>query len=377
MTSFFELFLSVLFSPWFWGALGVLCFGGLMLLMYRRGKQWALSQMRYARSFSTDGVFVGETLEMTETVRNSVWFPLCSISVEFFVPGGLTVDELKCSEMTKVTSIFWIPPYSTVSKKHVIEADRRDHYRFHTATVTYRSCDFEFSDELDFYAYPNIYHTGITLSPKLNDSADTLSKKKYIEDPFFVSGISPYYLGAPMRSVNFKVSARFFSGGVRQLMCNRYDSSQNLDSMILLDVSSYSQSRLHDEERVELGLRYACFLFCEAIKHSANVGFSANCAQDSSPYIHIPCGSGELHTKKILEAFAQITWYSKRDYSTVALFQKILPTLDRMTDLFLITASVDDEMAKLIYQAEQFGYAIHVILLETRSPYEDAVSISV
>ncbi|MBO5938842.1 MAG: DUF58 domain-containing protein [Clostridia bacterium] len=373
MSSFFEFLLEILLSPWFWCALGVLCLGGLLLLVYRRGKQWALAQMRYARSFSIDGIFVGETIEMTEIVRNSVWFPLFSISVEFFVPAGLTVDGLKCSEMTKVTSIFWIPPYSTVSKKHVIVADRRDHYRFNTATVTYRSCDFEFSDELDFYAYPNIYNTGLSISPKLNDTADTLAKKKYIEDPFFVSGIAPYYFGAPMRSVNFKVSARFLAGGIRQLMCNRYDSSQNLDSMILLDVSAVSQARLHDEERVELGLRYACFLFCEAVKHGANVGFSSNCAQGSSQYIDIPCGSGERHTKRILEAFAEITWYSKRDYSVTALLQRILPTLDHMTDLFLITASVDDELAKVINQAEQFGYAIHIIMLETRGPYEDAI----
>lgn len=373
MTSFFEFLLDVFLSPWFWGALGVLCVGGVILWAYRKLKQWALTQMRYSRAFSTDGIFVGETIEMTETVRNSVWFPLFSISVEFFVPAGLTVDGLKCSEMTKVTSLFWIPPYSTVSKKHVIVADRRDHYVLNTATVTYRKCDFEFSDALDFYAYPNIYNMGIEISPKLNDTADTVAKKKYIEDPFFISGISPYYPGVPLRSVNFKVSARFFSGGIRQLMCNHYDSSQNLDSMILLDVGSYAQSRLHDEERVELGLRYACFLFCEAIKHGANVGFSSNCAQGSSQYVHVACGSGEQHVKRILEAFAEITWYSKRDYSVTALLQRILPTLDRMTDLFLITVNVDDELAKVISKAEQFGYAIHVILLETRRPYENAI----
>lgn len=373
MASFFEFLLRLLLSPWFWGAVGVLCLGGVFLWVYRRLKQWALSQMRYARSFSTDGIFVGETIEMTENVRNSVWFPLFSISVEFFIPAGLTVDGLKCSEMTKVTSIFWIPPYSTVSKKHVIVADRRDHYFLNTATVTYRNCDFEFLDELDFYAYPNIYQTGLAISPKLNDTADTVAKKKYIEDPFFVSGISPYYLGAPMRSINFKMSSRFFSGGVRQLICDRYDSSQNLDAMILLDVGSYVQSSLHDEERVELGLRYACFLFCETIKQGANVGFSSNCAQGSSQYIHVACGSGEAHCKRILEAFAEITWYSKRDYSVTALLQRILPTLDRMTDLFLITANVDDELAKLIAHAEQRGTAIHVILLETRSLYENAI----
>lgn len=367
LTSISEFFVSLLFAPWFWWTVAVV-FGVLVLLLgYRALKLWALGKLQYERLFSTDGIFVGETLDLTEYVKNSVWFPLFSVQVEFFVPSGLTIDGLKCNEYTKVTSIFSIPPFSSVSKKHTVVADRRDHYCLNTATILYRKNEFWFSDTLEFYAYPDIYDTNLLLSSELYDSGNALADKKQIEDLFFFSGIRPYQKGDPMRAINFKASVRAFRGGERQLLCNQYDSSKNYDSMIFLNLSSCLESALKDEEALELGLQYACFLFREAIQHSGCYGFAVNCTRGSSQYISIPCGSGEVHTKQILEAFSEISWYARRDYSMNAIFQKIVPTLSPKTDLFVITLEIGDELARSIHYAESMGFSVKIISLEGRS----------
>ena len=350
-------------SLWFWIAVLVAGLAWLLVSLYRRAKLRALDQVAYSRRFSTDGIFVGETLELTETIRNLSWFPLFRVRVEFFVPGGLTIDEIECKKHTKVTSFFHIPPYATVQKAHTVRADKREHYRLYTSSIRYRTTEYTLDSPIDFYAYPNQYDADAGFAPDIYHAGETVASRKYIEDPFFLSGIRAYRPGDPMRAINFKASARGFSGGVRQLMSNDYDSSRNYNSMILLDLTSYPDAVIGEEEQVEIGLRYACYLFSEALKNGGNVGFATNCATGNARYVYIPCGSGTVHTKSILEQFAEISMNEKRDYSVNIILQTIAPELARGTDIYLITPFVDDKMAGLLHSLRRVGRNVEVILL--------------
>ena len=329
----------------------------LLIMLYRRAKLRALDKISYSRHFSTDGIFVGETLELIETIRNPSWFPLFRVRVEFFMPAGITVDQIECKKHTKVTSIFHIPPYATVQKVHTVRADKREHFHMFTSFIRYRKTEYTFDSPIDFYAYPNQYDGDAGFAPDMYHAGETVASRKYIEDPFFLSGIRAYRPGDPMRSINFKASARGFSGGMRQLMSNDYDSSRNYNSMILLDLTAYPEALMNGDEQIELGLCYACYLFC------GNVGFATNCAVGDTRYIHVPCGSGTTHTKTILEQFAEISSNAKRDYSVNVILQTIAPELPRGTDIYLITPFVDDKMAGLLHILRHMGRNVEVILL--------------
>ncbi len=73
-----------------------------LVISYRRLKERALGRMQYSRTVDTDGIFAGETLTLTETVRNPSWFPLFSVKIEFYVPAGLTVDGKAGQETLKL-----------------------------------------------------------------------------------------------------------------------------------------------------------------------------------------------------------------------------------------------------------------------------------
>ena len=357
-------FLSrLLTSLWFWIIVLAVAVWSALTFIYRRLKLRALDKVIYSRNFSTDGIFVGETLELIETIKNPSWFPLFSVKMEFFMPSGLTVDEISCNEYTKLTSIFNIPPYSTVKKVHTVKADKRDHYRLFSSKIKYRTFEYTFESLIDFYAYPNQYDADVNFSMDIFRAGEAISNRKYIEDPFFLSGIRDYRQGDPMRSINFKASVRSFSGGMRCLKCNEYDSSRNYDSMIFLDLTSHAEASMDSEEQIELGLRYSCYLFCEAIKNGGNVGFATNCTVGASRYIHIPCGSSDLHTKTILEQFAEISPYAKRNYSMPAILKKLSLQLPRGTDIYLITPFVDDKTAELLYSLQRMGQNVQVIPL--------------
>ena len=357
------LIVDILSSEWF-RIVFVISLGLIVFIaIYRAIKLTALTKIMYDRSFSTDGVFVGETLELVETVKNPTCVPLFSVKIVFFMPCGVIIDGKECVEYTQLTSIFNLPPFSIVTKTHTVKADKRAHYKLHSASIKYRKLECTFDSPTDFYAYPNRYDADLNLSADIYRAGNTISHRKYIEDPIFISGIREYRVGDPMRAINFKASVRSFSGGVRRLMCNEYDSSYNYDSMIFLDISSYPESDMN-EQRIELGLSYACYLFCMALKNGGNVGFCSNCATDSSSYVHIPCASSDIHTKRILEQFAEISPYAKRDYSMSALLEKAYAKLPKSADIYLITPFVDEKTRKMLTALSRMGRCVQVISLQ-------------
>ena len=112
-------FLSlVLMSIWFWIGLFVLLLGLLLKRFYYILKLQTLEKVQYSRSFSTDGIFTNESLDLIEVIENPTWFPLFFVQVEFFIPSGLTIDDLTCTEYTKVTSFFHVPPHIRIIARH-------------------------------------------------------------------------------------------------------------------------------------------------------------------------------------------------------------------------------------------------------------------
>ena len=184
---------NMILSVWFWIVLLVIVVLILTISLYRKLKLWTIEKINYSRSFSTDGIFVGETIELVETVSNPTWFPLFALNMEFFMPSGLTVDGVKCNKYTKLASIFNVPPFSTVTKTHIVNADRRDHYKLFTAHTKYRAFEYTYDSSIDFYAYPNQYDADVNFSPDIFRAGEAIADRKYIapqivEYPYLSAG---------------------------------------------------------------------------------------------------------------------------------------------------------------------------------------------
>lgn len=359
----FEFFGRLLLSPAFWLCLLVLLLLSLLVFWYRRMKLKALSGLEYSRAFSQRGIFMEETLELTEYLHNTTAFPLFFVNLDFFVPAGLTVDGKECREYVKLTSVFHIPPYATLCKKHTVKADKRAHFVLESAAILYRDNEFTFSVPADFYAYPRAAEYSSLADEPLFRTGERIAGKKTVEDPFFVSGIRPYQMGDPMRHINFRASVRSFSGGVRQLMCNSYDSSRNFDLMIVLDMNEATEDPAASslEEKLEAGLACACYLMSVAVQNGGNVGFAANVAPNSDRFVFIPCGSGEEHRRMLLECFASLTTLGRRDYSVDALLRHCEPRIPRDADVCLITSSVDAKLAATVRMLEGMGRTVSTV----------------
>lgn len=356
---------ELLRTPAFWllSALGVTA---LVLLFYgyRRLKLAALENVSYSRAFSEEGLFVGETMEMTETIRNPGWLPLFRVKLTFYLPAGITVDGKPLKEYTEMTSVFHIPPFGVVTKKHTLQADKRGYFLLGSASIVYFGCEFEFQSTPSFYAYPAAKGVPADGDVPLYRAGNVLASRKYIEDPFFPVGIREYRPGDPMRSINFKASARSFHGGRAQLMCNEYDSSRTVDSMIFLDLNEYPGASVDDRELLEKGLAYACYLFCRGAENEGRVGFCANCSPGDEPYVYIPFGRGEEHTLRVLRTMAELDVYARRDYSMHVILSRYGKETPAEVDLYLITPYADEKMTDLLHALKRSGRNVQVVLVE-------------
>ena len=367
----------VTLSLWFWVAVVVIVFVIIGVAWYRRLKLRALGELEYSRSFSVKGIFATDSFTMIEELRNPTFFPLFSVKMEFFFPAGFTIDGVECGEYTNIGSVFFIPPRAYVTKTHTVRADLRGYYHMETATVKYRKNEFLFSVPFDLYVYPNYSLISSDIQPDLYHVGDNVSKSRYIEDPFFLAGIRPYQTGDSMRQINFKASVRSFSGGVRKLMSNYYDSSRNFDSMIFLDLFNYSDNGTAEIQKLqlEMGLSYACYLLSEVVSNGGTVGFASNSASGGGAYVHIPCGGGNLHVQGILESFAKINYYDKREYSINSLLENLTNELTEGTDIYLITPVVDSKTAATLRRIECSGKNVCVIPLSNKSGRGDGDEI--
>ena len=198
-----EAFLALLKTPVFW-LLTVMGITALVLLYhgYRKIKLKALENVSYSRSFSEDGLFMGETMEMTETIRNPGWLPLFRVKLTFYLPAGLTVDDTPLREYTEMTSVFNIPPFGVVTKKHTLRADKRGHFIFGSASIHYFGCEFEFQNTPEFHAYPAALELASGGDAPILRAGNMIASRKYIEDPFFPVGIREYRPGDSIKSVH-------------------------------------------------------------------------------------------------------------------------------------------------------------------------------
>ncbi len=364
-----DLLVTAMLSSAFWVVIAILLVCVIAVITYRECKLRALSRMEYIRSFSQDGVFEGEFFELRETAHNTTLFPLFFVKLEFFVPGGLTVDDIVCKSHTKVASLFHVPPYASATKTHTFRADKRGHYQLVNTSVTYRKNEFTFSHTFDIYVFPSHDNVNVDIATDLYHAGNSIANRKYLEDPFFLSDIRPYHYGDPMRAINFKASARSFRGGTVQLMSNSYDSSRNFDSMIFLDPYSRSEhgKAVDEEALLETGLSCACRLLTETVKNGGRVGFASNCAVGAKVGVNIPCGVGEAHTRSILEAMAQMRVYSNRDFSLAHMLMESASGLARGTDIYLITPYIDTATSETIHKLEKIGQSVYVIPITERS----------
>ena len=233
-------------------------------------------------SFSQSAVYAGNTISFAEQIENRKRLPLPALEVAFWIQKGivfLDTENIQVSDQVYKRDLFTIFGMESILRRYQLDCQKRGHYTISLCTLRtwnlffsrIRRLELPLTDEL--YVYAARTDVSDILRPLQSLLGEQVSRKRYLEDPFAFASIREYTPQDPMKTINWKATAR--TGG---MMVNTYSSVENEKVMIYLDVGE--EYAMRQEELTEESISVAASLLSVLEAKGLEVGLSVNvCAQ--------------------------------------------------------------------------------------------------
>ena len=217
--------------------LGVFTVGTLWELFYRL--QWE-RDIFVRLWFDTDVVYAGQETKLYERIENRKRMPVPILEVGFHTRKELNfidVENTNISDYLYKRDVFVVLGRQKITREIPVKCTKRGKYTASDADITtytllYRkrySKKIQTTAEIYVYAKMTDVSQIITMCERML-GIQQCARRLY-EDPFAFRTIRGYTTDDPMKTINWKASAK-----TGTLMVNSFDSVQSQKAMIFLDV---------------------------------------------------------------------------------------------------------------------------------------------
>ena len=258
-----------------------LFFLGLLLLLIL----WNLYYARHwhrdltvSLNFLQNFVYAGEQTQMTEQIENRKKLMLPVLEVAFHMDRKLSFHDCEntnVSDFVYKRDIFALLGYQRVTRKLTLDCTKRGYYRVNESYLTTfsllhrRRYSIECPADTELYVYAARTDVSNILIACERLMGNIQCAKRLYEDPFAFSSIREYTVTDPMKTINWKASAR-----TGELMVNTFESTLTEKVMIYLDVED--STILKYEYLVEESISVASSLAQKLIARGMEVGICVN-----------------------------------------------------------------------------------------------------
>ena len=253
----------------------------LLLHGYVYSRNWFRS-LSVRVMFSQPHVCAHDTLELTEVIENRKRMAVPVVEIGFRVPRGLhfeDADNTLESDFIYKRDIFAVSGMERIVRRYRITAQRRGFYSvsqltchapsrlFHRIYMMDRMAQDE---DAGLYVYAANVNCSLLLRAVEVILGENESARRVYEDPFVFSSIRPYTIQDPMKSVNWKATAK-----AGELMVNPCASTSAVRVRIFLDVSADPLVPFSDSFR-EYGISMAASLIRSLVKKQLDASLIVN-----------------------------------------------------------------------------------------------------
>ena len=290
-------------------------FGFIVVVGARIWSRLSLEDVLYERELPAHAMFVGDEFEIEIRVTNAKPLPIPWLRIADTVPIGLEVKDAQMArsnsraalELRESFSLAW---YERVTMRYTVKALRRGYHQIGPATLD--SGDlfgmFPRTQELappreGVLVYPRTVELPDLDLPSGRPIGDTRATVALWDDPNRPRGLREYVPGDPIKTIDWKATARF-----RQVFVRTYDRSVTQYAVIVMDVlttdylfTGYSPRLL---ERAIVG---AASIVTRSMELGHRVGLVTNgvaLRPNTRMVIQPSAGPGQLGS--IMEALAMI-----------------------------------------------------------------------
>lgn len=266
----------------------------LLALLWNQyyAKHWHKNLM-ITLNFLQEFIYAGDQAEMTEQIENRKRLVLPVLEVAFHVDKKLAFHDCEntsVSDFTYKRDIFALLGNQRVTRKLTLNCTHRGYYRIDKSFLTAfsmlhrRRFSMEFPADTELYVYAartNVSNILVTCE-RLMGSVQCA--KRLFEDPFAYASIREYTVTDPMKTINWKASAR-----TGELMVNTFESTHMEKVMIFLDVED--SGILKYEYLTEDSISVAASLAQKMIAKGMEVGLCTNIVSDQNSSKSIPAST--------------------------------------------------------------------------------------
>lgn len=343
--------------------LGMLLVGALWECYYRF--RWS-GDVTVKLWFETDAVYAGQETKLYEVIENRKKMPVPVLEVGFHTRKELDfagVENTNVSDYLYKRDIFSVLGRQKITREIPVKCTKRGKYLVSdvdiaTHTLLYRK---RYSKAVgtgaQLYVYPKMTDVSeiVTLCEHLLGTLQCA--KRLYEDPFAFRTIRDYTADDPMKTINWKASAR-----TGTLMVNIFDSVQTRKAMILLDVED--TGILKYEDLVEEGIALAATMMRRLIRRNTEVGFVFN-GKSSEVFLPADSRGKRIALERLLAEYDRKD--GAEDYGQL---------LERMfTDVFTEKPLPEDTL--LVFITKNLNKPLSACIREYAAGYQSLVIVPV
>lgn len=267
-------------------------------------KNWA-KRLTADISFESDYVYAGNQTTIAEIVENHKRMPVPVLEVAFHIHKGIRFLELEntaVSDFTYKRDVFSMLGEQRITRKLAVVCHDRGYYHIEkadfTAYSTFHTAMYTMTKPVETSLYVYARRTDVSelmLCCEKMLGTRQCARRLY-EDPFAFRGIREYTVTDPMKTINWKASAK--SG---EWMVNTFDSTLTEQVMIYLNV--VEEGIIRHENLIEEGISVAASLAQKLIGKGMEVGIAVNV--EGEGYWMPPAG-GRVHLTIIERMLAEL-----------------------------------------------------------------------
>ena len=275
-------------------------------------------QVEVTLDFDRLYVYAKDQTELKEVITNRKKLPVPVLEVGFHTRKELTFEDTEntnVSDYIYKRDIFAVLGRQKITRTIPIRCMKRGYYKVEEADLTAFSLLYRkrysrsLSTQAAIYVYPKQVDVSQTITVCERMLGTMQCAKHLYEDPFAFRGIREYTTNDPMKTINWKASAK-----TGDMMVNTFDSVMTQKVMIYLDVED--SGILKQEELVEESIAVVASLIRKFLRQGIEAGLYSNArykAQNNAAVAvqnRFPCNNGKVLLSEIEQSLAL---YCKED----------------------------------------------------------------
>ncbi len=306
----------------------------------------SFKKLHYERKISKSALFEGEQLDLLEIIANNKLTPLPWLRVESKLSPWLrfrSQENLEILDDRFHRSVFYLRPYSRITRRYRVSCIRRGYYDLSITTLTVgdlfglSTTSREAHSDAKLFVYPSILGQDELPDQALRWQGDVSVKRWIFPDPILINGIRGYQLGDSRKDIHWKASAR---SGSLQVKTHDYTVFPRLLIVFNIDPEDnfWGQLSAKQQEEMEYGIRVVATLANWAIVNNMEIGLFSNAAISFAPDVGIAiepaCNASQMN--HILETLAGLQFREHESiYRTI---EHLMENNTSETDILIFSA---------------------------------------